>query len=98
MITSVDDFSRKLLFAALFPAETTWAHIQATQTLIQTFGVPLRFYVDSLLAFRFVQKRQLLAQTCPPDRLCRYPMGQGRETLPLVAGPHRPHLCPGGAR
>jgi hypothetical protein len=57
LITSIDDFSRKLLFADFFPAETTWAHIQATQTLIQTYGVPLRFYVDSLRAFRFVQGR-----------------------------------------
>lgn len=57
LITSIDDFSRVLLFADFFPAETTWAHIQATQTLIQTYGVPLRFYVDSLRAFRFVQGR-----------------------------------------
>jgi hypothetical protein len=57
LITSIDDFSRKLLFADFFPAETTWAHIQATQTLIQTYGVPLCFYVDSLRAFRFVQRR-----------------------------------------
>jgi len=57
LITSIDDFTRKLLFADFFPAETTWAHIQATQTLIQTYGVPLRFYVDSLRAFRFVQGR-----------------------------------------
>ena len=53
LITSIDDFSRKLLFADFFPAETTWAHIQATQTLIQTYGLPLGFYVDSLRAFRF---------------------------------------------
>jgi hypothetical protein len=57
LITSIDDFSRKLLFADFFPAETTWAHIQATQGVIQTYGVPLCFYVDSLRAFRFVQRR-----------------------------------------
>jgi len=57
LITSIDDFSRILLFADFFPAETTWAHIQATQALIQTYGVPLGFYVDSLRAFRFVQGR-----------------------------------------
>jgi len=37
LITSIDDYSRKLLLADFFPAETTWAHIQATQTLIQTY-------------------------------------------------------------
>jgi len=57
LITSIDDYSRKILFADFFPAETTWAHIQATQTLIQTYGVPLRYYVDSLRVFRFVQGR-----------------------------------------
>lgn len=57
LITSIDDFSRKLLFADFFPAETTWAHIQATRALIQTYGIPLRYYVDSLRVFRFVQGR-----------------------------------------
>ncbi len=57
LITSIDDYSRMLLFADFFPAETTWAHIQATQVVIQTFGLPLRYYVDSLRVFRFVQGR-----------------------------------------
>jgi hypothetical protein len=57
LITSIDDFSRKLLFADFFPDESTWAHIQATRTLIETYGVPLRYYVDSLRVFRFVQGR-----------------------------------------
>ena len=30
LITSIDDYSRKLLFADFVPKETTWAHIQAT--------------------------------------------------------------------
>jgi hypothetical protein len=57
LVTSIDDFSRMLLFADFFPKETTWAHIQATQALIQTYGIPLRYYVDSLRVFRFVQGR-----------------------------------------
>ncbi len=57
LITSIDDYSRKILFADFFPKETTWAHIQATQSLIQTYGLPLRYYVDSLRVFRFVQGR-----------------------------------------
>jgi len=57
LITSIDDFSRKLLFADFFPQESTWAHIQATQAVIQTYGLPLRYYVDSLRVFRFVQGR-----------------------------------------
>lgn len=57
LITSIDDFSRKLLFADFFPQETTWTHIQAAQVLMQAYGIPLRYYVDSLRVFRFVQER-----------------------------------------
>jgi hypothetical protein len=57
LITSIDDYSRMLLFADFFPQETTWAHIQAAQTLIQTYGLPLCYYVDCLRVFRFVQGR-----------------------------------------
>lgn len=46
-----------LLFADFFPAETTWALIHAVRTVIETYGVPLRYYVDSLRVFRFVQCR-----------------------------------------
>jgi len=57
LVTTIDDFSRKLLFADFFPAETTWAHIQAAQAVIQSYGVPLCYYVDCLRVFRFVQGR-----------------------------------------
>ncbi len=57
LITSIDDYSRMLLFADFFPGETTWAHIQATRAVIEAFGLPLRYYVDSLRVFRFVQGR-----------------------------------------
>jgi len=57
LITSIDDYSRKLLFADFFAKETTWAHIQAVQALIRQHGVPVRYYVDSLRVFRFVQGR-----------------------------------------
>lgn len=57
LITSIDDYSRKLLFADFVLQETAWAHIQAAQALMQAFGLPLRYYVDNLRVFRFVQKR-----------------------------------------
>jgi hypothetical protein len=57
LITSIDDYSRKVLFADFFGSESTWAHIQATQALIQQYGLPQRYYVDSLRVFRFVQGR-----------------------------------------
>ncbi len=57
LITSIDDYSRKLLFADFFMQETAWAHIQSAQTLMQTYGLPLQYYVDNLRVFRFVQGR-----------------------------------------
>ena len=60
LITSIDDYSRKLLFADFFLHETTWNHIQAAEILMDSYGIPLRFYVDSLRIFRFVQGRDNL--------------------------------------
>ena len=57
LITSLDDFSRKILYADFFEQETTWAHIKAAETLMANYGIPLRYYVDSLRVFRFVQGR-----------------------------------------
>jgi len=57
LITSIDDFSRKLLFADFFEEETTWSHIQSAETLMHSYGIPLSYYVDSLRVFRFVQSR-----------------------------------------
>jgi hypothetical protein len=57
LIASIDDYSRKLLYAEFFPQESSWAHIQAVQTLVQTYGLPMSYYVDSLRVFRFVQGR-----------------------------------------
>ena len=33
LITSIDDYSRKLLYADLFEQETTWVHIKAAEEL-----------------------------------------------------------------
>ena len=57
LVTSLDDFSRKILYADLFYKETTWAHIKAAEVLMRTYGIPLQYYVDSLRVFRFVQGR-----------------------------------------
>jgi hypothetical protein len=57
LITSLDDYSRMLLYADFVESETSWAHIQAAQYLMQTFGIPFRYYVDNLRVFRFIQHR-----------------------------------------
>jgi hypothetical protein len=63
LISSLDDYSRKLLYADFFKAETTWAHIRAMEALICRYGLPLRYYVDSLRVFRFVQYRDSFWKT-----------------------------------
>ncbi|MFC1972452.1 hypothetical protein ACFLVE_03500 [Chloroflexota bacterium] len=57
LITSLDDFSRKILYADFVEQETTWAHIKAAERVMLTYGIPLRYYVDSLRVFRFIQGR-----------------------------------------
>ena len=57
LITSIDDFSRVLLYADLFEQETSWAHIKASEALMKAYGIPFCYYVDSLRVFRFVQGR-----------------------------------------
>jgi len=57
LITSLDDYSRMLMYADFVETETSWAHIQAVQYLMQHFGIPNRYYVDNLRVFRFIQYR-----------------------------------------
>ena len=60
LITSLDDYSRFMLYAVLIKTETSWAHILALQTVILRYGLPYAYYVDSHSIFRFVQGRDSL--------------------------------------
>jgi hypothetical protein len=60
LITSLDDFSRFILYATLVKKETSWTHILALQTVILRHGLPYSYYVDSHSIFRFVQGRDSL--------------------------------------
>jgi len=62
LITSIDDYSRYLLYAKLLERETSWAHISALESVILKHGIPLRYYVDSHSIFRFVRGRDSLWQ------------------------------------
>jgi len=57
LITSLDDYSRLLLYARLVERELSWHHILALQDLFLIWGIPFRYYVDSHSIFRFVQGR-----------------------------------------
>jgi hypothetical protein len=60
LITSIDDFSRFILYAILLKRETAWAHILALETVILRYGCPFKYYVDSHSIFRFVRGRDEL--------------------------------------
>ena len=62
LITSLDDFSRFIVYATLLKKETSWAHILALQTVVLTYGTPFLYYVDSHSIFRFVQGRDSLSR------------------------------------
>jgi len=56
LITSIDDYSRLILYV-LVERETTWEHILALEDVLLKYGFPLAYYVDSHSIFRFVQGR-----------------------------------------
>jgi hypothetical protein len=60
LITSIDDFSRFLLFALLVFRDISIAHIRALQTVFLKYGVPLSFYVDCDSIFKFIRVRDEL--------------------------------------
>lgn len=54
LITTLDDYSRLLLYADFVEHETTWAHIKALESVVTDYGVAVLCYVDSHRIFRFV--------------------------------------------
>jgi len=63
LITSLDDYSRYILYAALIERESSWTHIQALESVILKYGLPYSYYVDSHSIFRFVQGRDSVHRT-----------------------------------
>ncbi len=57
LITTLDDYSRLLLYAKLIEKESSWQHILALQDVFLAWGFPFSYYVDSHSIFRFVQGR-----------------------------------------
>lgn len=46
LITSLDDYSRKLLYAELVEKETSWDHISALESVVLDWGAPNAYYTD----------------------------------------------------
>jgi hypothetical protein len=62
LITSLDDYSRFILYAAFIERETSWAHITGLESVILRHGIPFSYYVDSHSIFRFVRGRDAFWQ------------------------------------
>jgi hypothetical protein len=56
----LDDYSRFLLYAQLVERESSWAHIQALQSIVVKYGTPLAFYTDCHSIFRYIKGRDQL--------------------------------------
>ena len=57
LITSLDDYSRFMLYAQLIERESSWSHIQALQSVVVKYGTPLAYYTDCHSIFRYVKGR-----------------------------------------
>ena len=57
LITSIDDYSRAILYAEFVLRETTWTHIVATESLCLRYGFPFSYYADQHRIFRYVKDR-----------------------------------------
>ena len=64
-ITSLDDYSRGLLFADLFKTENTWNHIHAVKSVVLSYGCPKSYYADQHSIFRYVK----IAMSIAPQEL-----------------------------
>lgn len=56
-ITTIDDYSRVILFGDLFEHESTWGHISSVESICLQYGAPLKYYLDQHRIFRFVRNR-----------------------------------------
>jgi hypothetical protein len=57
LITTVDDYSRMMLYAELVEQENVWQHILALKSVFLSYGCPLKYYPDQHAIFRYVKDR-----------------------------------------
>ena len=69
LITSIDDYSRGLLFADLFERESSWVHICSIESVVLKYGCPLKYYPDQHSIFRYVESGTNLRPGIRPTSL-----------------------------
>lgn len=60
LITTIEDFSRLLLYAELIEQETSWSHILAAKDVSFRYGIPFQWYTDQLRVFRYVVRGDMI--------------------------------------
>lgn len=57
LITSLDDYSRRILYGDLVAVETSWEHIIAVEYVCLHNGIPFSYYSDQHRIFRYIKDR-----------------------------------------
>lgn len=57
LITTIDDYSRLIVYAEFVRKENLWAHILGLKSVFLSYGCPLKYYADQHSIFRFVKDR-----------------------------------------
>jgi transposase len=57
LITTIDDYSRLILYAELVEQENVWAHIMGLKSVFLQYGCPFKYYPDQHAIFRYVKDR-----------------------------------------
>ncbi|MFH1523034.1 MAG: hypothetical protein ABIE43_04435 [Patescibacteria group bacterium] len=57
LITSLDDYSRAILYGDLWEQESSFKHILAAQDVVLNYGIPHAYYVDQHRIFRYIKDR-----------------------------------------
>lgn len=57
LITTIDDYSRLLLYAELVERENSWEHILALKSVFLQYGCPFKYYPDQHSIFRYIKDR-----------------------------------------
>lgn len=57
LITSLDDYSRRILYGDFVEVETSWVHIQSVEYVCLHYGIAFAYYSDQHRIFRYVKDR-----------------------------------------
>ena len=52
LILTIDDHSRKVLYAKLVPRDSVWHHLCSARHIVETYGIGLCYYVDNHSIFK----------------------------------------------